>query len=126
MCFGKQYYRTQVDFLKIYPEELFLVSKVFSHKVEKHHKMKTPYLRVGTYLQSQLGDFTTIDVEIHRVLHAKLELPPLEPLHFITEGIQELSVGATNNPYLGIIFCTIMGGPKNFLPARSFHRCSKK
>ena len=91
-------------FPKMNPEELFLYAKVFSHKIEKHHNMKTPYRRVYTYLWSMLSDFATIDVEIHPILQEKLDLPPLEPLHFITGGIQEMNLRDTSNPDFGLIF----------------------
>lgn len=58
---------------------------------------------VCTYLRSLIGDFATIDAEIHPILQEKLDLPPFEPPHFITEGIQEMNLGSTNYPDLGLI-----------------------
>lgn len=67
-----------------------------------------------------------MDIRIHLVLVEKMNFPPFEHAPIITEGIQDLSLGATKFLDLGIVFKCSKDSEKNFIPATMFHRCSKK
>lgn len=83
--------------------------------------MEEIYLRDSNFLQRLVCDFGRIDVEINSVLSEKMNFPPLETPKYITEWIQEMSLGATNFPKLGIIFKLSRDSEKFFLPDTSFH-----
>lgn len=107
-------------------EEIFLISRVFSFKIEKHHKMKVAYAKTCDFLKSLVCDFATIDIEIHLVLVNRMGLPPFDPQTMITEDIQEMSCGATNSSDLGIIFRTSKDTEKHFFPISIFHGATRK
>lgn len=67
-----------------------------------------------------------IDAEIHHGLAIPVDLPSFEYPTMIIEGINEMNIGATNGPNVGIIFRTSKDTRKNFLPARVFLHCNKK
>lgn len=126
MCYGIEYHINQADFVFTNLEEIFLITKVFRNKIEKHHKMKPIYARACDFIKSLACDFQPVDAEINSVLAAKIGLPLIDSPLAITEGIQEMSLGATNYPNIGIIFKLAKDSEKIFIPSSTFHRCLKK
>lgn len=123
--FFKEYFRTKADFMSMNNEEIFLISRVFSFNIEKHHKMKPVYKRFCSFLRSLVSDIMTIDAGIHPIIAAQFNLPPFNYPTMITKGIQEMNYRATSSLDLDIIFRTSKDAEKNFLPASVFHWCNK-
>ncbi|CAI9271644.1 unnamed protein product [Lactuca saligna] len=64
--------------------------------------------------------------KIHPVLSNKFNFPPFEPVPDYTEGFQDMSLGATSYPKLGIVYKKAIDGPKFFIPVSIIHRLTKK
>ena len=60
-------------------------------------------------------EFGKIDVENHPVLAKKFNFPEFEPMPSLTDGIQDISLGATNFPELGVVYKRAQVGPKYFI-----------
>lgn len=65
---GVDYDKTQDDFIRMNPKELFLIIRILSLKIEKYHHFKLSYGRVCDYLRFLVRDYASIDVEIHHIL----------------------------------------------------------
>lgn len=79
ICNGVEYDRTQVDFFNMNPKEVFIIARITSQKIERHHSFKPTYARDFDFLKSLVCDFTSIDIEVQPVLPNHVDIPPLEP-----------------------------------------------
>lgn len=86
------------------PEEIFFVARVLQLKSEKHHKMKITYERACKFLKALACDFRRIDVEIHPILAKKFNFPKLDLVPAFTNVFEEMQLGVTNYPELGVIY----------------------
>lgn len=60
-CKGIKFYRTQAKFIRMNLEELFLITRIFSLKIEKYHNFKLAYGNVCDILKSLVFYFASID-----------------------------------------------------------------
>lgn len=108
------------------PEEIFLIARVFKFKAQKHPQMTIAYEKACDFLRALVCDFGKIDAEIYPSFAPKFEFPPFEPVPTFTNGFQDMSLGATNFPQLGVIYKRANIDLKYFIPASSLHRLTKK
>lgn len=118
--------RSQSDFVFRNPEEVFLIARVFQMKAEKYPKMKISFKRECEFLKALVCNFGKIDVEIDFILAQKFDFPPFYQVPTITEGFQEMKLGATNFLELGIMYKKSQTSPKFFILVIAIHRLSKK
>ena len=88
--------------------------------------MKVAFERACEFLKALVCDFGKIDEEIHPVLVKKFNFPPFEQVSTITEGFQEMSLGAASYPELGVVYKRAQDGPEYFIPVSAIHRLTKK
>lgn len=90
----------------------------------------TQFISTAEKLTSQVialvCDFGKIDAEVYPVLSPKFNFPPFEPAPSFTEGYQDMSLGATNFPELGVIYKKANSDLKFFIPTTSMHRLTRK
>lgn len=108
------------------PKEIFLITRVFKNKIEKTHKMKPAYTRTYDFLKDLVCEFTKIDAKIYPVLEESMNFPPFEHAPVILKIIQDLSLGSTNFPDLGIILKITKDSEKISILSTLFHMFSKK
>lgn len=70
--------------------------------------------------------FGKIDVEIHPVLANKFDFHLFDHVATITEEFQEMNLGATSFPMLGIVYKKSQDSPKLFIPVTVVHCLTKK
>ena len=87
---------------------------------------KQQFERASIFLRETVCEFAKIDAYIYPVLAKKLDLPPLDPAPMLTEGYQEISLGATNFPDLGVIFKRKLNETKYFIPMTAMNRLTRK
>lgn len=108
------------------PKEIFLISRVFSVKADKYPKVTISCERACEFLKPLVCDFGKIGTEIQPVLAKKFKFPNFEPAPSFTEGYQNMSLGETDHPKLGVIFKKAQDGIKYFIPVTAMHRLTKK
>ena len=65
--------------------------------------MKIYFDRAYEFLKALVCDFGKIDADIHPILAHKFDFPPFDYVQTITEGFQEINLGAKGFPELGIV-----------------------
>ena len=88
--------------------------------------MKIAYERACKFLKALVCDFGKINDEIHSILAEKCNFPPFELVPDYTERFQEMSLGSTSYPELGVVYKKAIKGPNYFIPTSAIHRLMKK
>lgn len=99
-----EYIRTQADFVNMNPEVNFLIARVFQLKAEKYPKMKIAFERACEFHKALVCDIGKIDAEIDPVISNKFYFPPVKTVPNYTEFFQDMSIGETKFPKLGVIY----------------------
>ena len=88
--------------------------------------MKVAYERACDFLKELICNFGKIDAKIHPVLAKKFDFPEFEHVPTYTNEFQEMSLGETNNPELGVVYKRAQDGLKYFILVTVIHRLTKK
>ena len=88
--------------------------------------MKVIFEWTCEFRKALVYDFGKIDAKIHHVLAHKFDFPPFDHVPTITEGFQEMNLGATSFPELRIMYKKSQNSPKYFIPVTTIHHLTKK